>query len=310
MVGDDRSTQNSNTGTRAFSLIELLVVIAVIAILMGLLLPAMAGARNAARLTVSLSNMKQISLAHEQYRVDKKDKLPVPVTATGGGSVHMIGGKFCRAAWTGHTYDFWPGERLLNPYTNSSELLPHPTNMNPTWLYLQPRPDPGDMREKYQMANWRSPGDRTAKLFNTTTPDSSISEYENLGTSYLANLFWVESYSYATTNDWANPAAFQKGVRWGNSVYNQIDTSKFVVVADATAGAVRVASPVSGAWPKIKGQFGGDDMSVMGFADGHAAYIQMIRKPAGTFPFSQNGMGSLTYPGFEYSFQIDNPVPH
>ena len=95
---------NKNKG--AFTLIELLVVIAIIAILAAILFPVFGRARENARRSSCLSNLKQIGLGNLQYAQDYDESLQL--RSYGGGN------------WT----------TVLQPYVKSSQIFTCPSDTN------------------------------------------------------------------------------------------------------------------------------------------------------------------------------------
>ncbi|MBU0611241.1 MAG: DUF1559 domain-containing protein [Armatimonadetes bacterium] len=117
---------------RGFTLIELLVVIAIIAILAAILFPVFAKAREKARQTSCLSNVKQISLGIVMYMADYDQRTPA-----------------ARFGYEGAEHITW--KRVIFPYVKNWNLFECPSK-------------PGHWTSACAGSNWPSQGSGIAAL--------------------------------------------------------------------------------------------------------------------------------------------------
>src|SRR5262245_44229128 len=107
-------------GKRGFTLIELLVVIAIIAILAAILFPVFAQARDKARQSACLSNVKQLALGIAMYRQDWDGRGPFagwPPGPKGQFNVHSP---------TSDYHDEW--QFTIQPYLKNAGVLRCPSD--------------------------------------------------------------------------------------------------------------------------------------------------------------------------------------
>ncbi|MGH7130724.1 MAG: prepilin-type N-terminal cleavage/methylation domain-containing protein [Phycisphaerales bacterium] len=261
---------------RGFTLVELLVVIAIIALLIAILLPALAKARDAARLTKSLSNNRQVANGFATYKTDNKEFLPMIINNAGGSvgwSTWAYGGKNCNVRWASNLGGLWDTpawQRPLNPHIYPSFDTFQQT-MNQTY------------RDNVQLEVFRSPGDKGSYQYRTPYPtaDPLVTSYDDVGTSYHNNFKWwdpVMNYMNSHGGQRPGESTFQywnrvlkDGMRRMNTGAN-LDSTKFVFMHDQT-GDIVAEDPLHRNW---MGEFGGRNKSVMTFLDGHTDYVEMI----------------------------------
>ena len=137
----------------AFTLIELLVVIAIIAILAGLLLPALAKAKDKSIQTLCLSNLKQMNLAMTLYAGDYRDKTPRSDSVKIGGVQKDI---------------WWWYKELIKPYAGVK-------NATNTDRVFQCPKDRGWVSRGYLKPHWQNPDlDFSSYVFNGVNLGNSV----------------------------------------------------------------------------------------------------------------------------------------
>ncbi len=247
-----RATARSRTF--GFTLIELLVAVAVIAVLIGILLPALAKARFAAREVLCLSNHRQLGISWASYLNDYRVFPYAPSSSASTPSAQLPG------LWGG--VDWFPPtaptsipirDRPVNPYVASESHLE-------SRLEVFKCPLDNGSREF-------GTGNNPYSAWSAVTLSGEPNTYFGVaGTSYDANQ-WMYCKP-RTGNGWGGfPTYANLRTRQGPE-HVQVATNRFVLLQDdgpsnwIVSDAAQMTPNLTGAWWHSKGR------TVMSFLDG------------------------------------------
>lgn len=249
---------------RAFTLVELLVVIAILAVLAGLLFPVFARAREQARQTQCLANLKQIGTAVDMYVADHDEVLPIPLV------------RAPRVSWVA----------LVQPYLKNWTVFRCP-NMaeatvagNSIWT--------GKMATPGNISVWAGYG-WNADYLAIAKKDCSDFDKDLVGSGYPVALPQIGNPSGTVMCVGISLAAGQGSNAGRNSLYPERG-GYYHAPAPATIGSKDACTYSNGAWGvgSYVGPYGGFEStrhwgrgSVL-FADGHAALLSAEQLAAGT----------------------------
>ncbi len=280
---------------KGFTLIELLVVVAIIALLISILLPSLADAREQAKVAKCLSNNRSVMQSTVMYLLDFNDNFPFVLASQYQGEqiqgvcTWAYGGKTNHPDWEGTPFDIEVQLRPMNRYLLGQEPEPDVMEGNTVISYTD-------------VEVLRCPSDTEShqRLFSggSDLPQIGISCYNDVGTSYHYNLHALEDIE--NFNPWDDNGWVKVGRALVNDVLAKYSGSYVMYLTDPMDWAIYSANKMG-----IVGNHGKYNYHEVGFLDGHAEYLKMDTRGwagPGWTAINPEWVQSWTYRPFPYRY--------
>jgi prepilin-type N-terminal cleavage/methylation domain-containing protein len=257
-----------------FTLVELLVVIGIIALLISILLPALQKARESAKATLCLSNLRQLGIGMQLYRQYNKDYYPpknLYLPQVGFLPPQVVTSVY---VWTGKGPQFSTryAHLAVNPIADNGNYTQATTEKRYINKYLSPKVQAGD---EFPLAH--CPSDEEA--------------YDYYGNSYSGNYFngFGSTPQFYTLIDPVNSAG-DKTVKG-----SMIKSPATFIVAGENSGVSKPYADQVNVKNYLRFHYKKNDRWNMMFADGHSAPCDMTKERVGNTPPATGDGWTLYY---------------
>jgi len=248
---------------RGFTLIELLVVVAIIALLAAILFPVIRRARESARRTACISNVRQMGLGFRMYTQDFDARLPLSRTnfcidpVTEFTTYLTVSNPTCP---TGAIRQYWPD--LIDAYVKNPQVFNEPSGVNRYFSgckYFDVANSPCTTPSNSRFKTWIYRGRLAQAIDPNSTPPLWRDDRDGISYGYASRL---------GDPSWNSSAAAQNGF-----IPNVRDPAEALLLAESARFEVKYPSTLisSKGGDAIPRHFDG---VVVGFVDGHAKWLK------------------------------------
>jgi len=204
---------------RGFTLIEILVVIAIIAVLISILLPALGHARETARVTVCLSNLRSQGQAISAYTLESRDATPPrlvwinePNKDGGFGLTRFLLNRFM-ADWLGNPFPPEPGTPLYQPQD--------------MWRCPEIKPDTEDLRLNHQGRLHHAPNQYLFGILDYQSPQSTPGAYMDAAPGWESSSYGTRWGKYTNPRHPSQVIAVMDNVQTFIPIHQHYDAREF-----------------------------------------------------------------------------------